>query len=110
MIVYASFVALGFACFENLLYVSTYGMETGFLRAISAVPGHACDGILMGVYLSIAKLREVNGDIKGAKKYKILSIIIPMIAHGTYDLCVFYGSRLFIIIFIVFVVFINYNG
>ena len=43
MIVYASFVALGFACFENILYVYSSGIVTGFVRAVSAVPGHVCE-------------------------------------------------------------------
>lgn len=107
MIVYASFVSLGFACFENLLYVSSYGVGTAFLRSISAVPGHACDGILMGIYLGIAKIKEVNGDVSSSKKYKLLSILIPAITHGIYDFCVLYGSTLFIVIFVLFVIIVD---
>ena len=104
MIVYASFVALGFACFENILYVSSSGIVTGLFRAVSAVPGHVCDGILMGSYLSLAKVNELKGDIKLSKKYKILSIVIPMITHGIYDYCLFLENSLFVILFLVFVI------
>ena len=52
MIVYSVFVALGFAFFENLIYVFQGGIITGIIRAISAVPGHAFDGVFMGYYLS----------------------------------------------------------
>lgn len=107
MIVYASFVALGFACFENLMYVSSYDISVALLRAISAVPGHAVDGILMGIYLGIAKLKEVNGNKKDANKYKWLSIIVPTIAHGIYDFCIFNGTTVSIILFIIFVISID---
>ena len=92
MIVYASFVALGFACFENLLYVYSTGIVTGLVRAFSAVPGHVCDGILMGSYLSLAKINNLRGNHKLSKKYILLSIVIPMIAHGIYDFCLFWNN------------------
>ena len=104
MIVYASFVALGFACFENILYVSSSGIVTGLLRAVSAVPGHVCDGILMGSYLSLAKVNQLNGNVQLSNKYKILSILIPTITHGIYDYCLFLENPIFVIIFLVFVV------
>lgn len=104
MIVYASFVALGFACFENILYVSDNGIVTGLVRAVTAVPGHVCDGILMGSYLALAKVNEHKGDKKLAKKYKYLSILIPIITHGIYDFCLFWGEPIFIGIFLIFVI------
>lgn len=104
MIVYASFVALGFACFENVLYVSSTGIVTGLVRAVTAVPGHVCDGILMGSYLALAKNNQVNGNYELSKKYKILSIFIPVITHGIYDFCLFWDNPIFIIIFIIFVI------
>lgn len=104
MIVYASFTALGFACFENIIYVYSGGLITGIARAISAVPGHVCNGILMGSYLGFSKASLVKGDIKTSKKHKILSLVIPTIIHGIYDFCLFYGNYLFIGIFVVFVI------
>lgn len=104
MIVYSSFVALGFACFENILYVSSSGILTGVVRAISAVPGHVCDGIFMGSYLALAKLNDEKGNYILSKKYKILSIVVPIIAHGIYDFCVFWDNPLFLLIFVVFVI------
>ena len=104
MIVYSSFVALGFACFENILYVSDSGIVTGLIRAITAVPGHVCDGILMGSYLALAKINKVRGNDKLSYKYKWLSLIIPVITHGIYDFCLFWGSYLFVAIFAIFVI------
>ena len=103
MVVYSSFVSLGFACFENILYVSSSGISTGLLRAITAVPGHVCDGILMGSYLSLAKVNELNGNHDNSKKFKILSLLIPMITHGIYDFCIFIENNIFILIFVIFV-------
>ena len=47
-IVYAVMVSMGFATLENVLYVYSYGFETGVLRAFTAVPAHATFAILMG--------------------------------------------------------------
>jgi len=107
MIVYTVFTSLGFACFENVLYVKEYGILIGILRGLLSVPGHACDGILMGIYLSSAKLFEVNGNIKLATRYKILSIIIPTFTHCIYDFCLFSENNYFILIFAVYVIFID---
>ena len=104
MIVYASFVALGFACFENFLYVFSSGILTGLIRAITAVPGHICDGILMGSYLALAKNSYIKGDYKLSIKYKRLSLIIPVITHGIYDFCLFLNNPIFIIIFSIYVI------
>lgn len=104
MIVYAAFVALGFACFENILYVYSSNITTGLVRAVSAVPGHVCDGILMGSYLSLSKVNEVNGNLKLAKKYKILSILMPVITHFIYDYCLFLQNPIFLLLFLLFVV------
>ena len=104
MVVYASFTALGFACFENILYVSTSGIMIGIVRAISAVPGHVCDGILMGSYLGLAKINHVKGNLALSNRYKILSIVIPIITHGIYDFCLFWESNVLIFVFLIFVI------
>jgi len=48
IIIYSVFVSLGFTCFENILYVLEGGIVTGIIRALLAVPSHACFGIFMG--------------------------------------------------------------
>ena len=52
-VVYAVFVSLGFALWENINYVLSYGFSTAIVRAITAIPGHACFGVFMGVFLSL---------------------------------------------------------
>lgn len=104
MILYASFVALGFACFENILYVSESGIAIGLLRAITAVPGHVCDGIIMGYYLSLSKVNSLKNNEMLSKKYMVNSLLIPIITHGIYDFCLFWPTFLFLILFIIFII------
>lgn len=103
-IVYCVFVALGFACFENLLYVYENGIGTGIVRALLAVPGHACDGMFMGYYLGLAKISDLNNRNDLKNKNLILSLVVPTITHGIYDYCLFTGRAIFIILFFIFVI------
>lgn len=49
-IVYAVFVSLGFAAFENIGYVLGYGLSVAPARALLAIPGHMCFGVFMGTF------------------------------------------------------------
>ncbi len=84
-VVYATFVSLGFALWENINYVLMYGFETALIRAITAVPGHTCFGIFMGCWYGAAKRWDNAGDHAKAARYRKLSVIIPVILHGSYD-------------------------
>ena len=57
-IVYATFVGLGFACLENILYVLDGGVGVGIIRALISVPGHFLFGVMMGYFLSLAKFNK----------------------------------------------------
>ena len=105
IIVYSIFVSLGFAFFENILYVlNTNSIAVGISRALLAVPGHACDAVFMGYYLSCAKMYQKSSDKNKERKNIIKSIIVPTILHGIYDFCIFAGQYIFLIIFVVFVI------
>lgn len=104
MILYSTFVALGFACFENILYVFQGGVITGIVRALLAVPSHACDGVIMGYYLGLSKNDVLNNNGNKHIKYLVLSIIVPTILHGTYDYLLFTGRIIFLIIFFAYVI------
>lgn len=107
IIVYAIFVSLGFAFVENIIYVmSSVKLITAFLRAISAVPSHACDAVFMGYYLSIAKQYAERNDKESETKNIILSIVIPTVLHGIYDFCIMSGYTILFVVFIVFVIFL----
>jgi RsiW-degrading membrane proteinase PrsW (M82 family) len=104
-IVYAIFVSLGFAFVENILYVfQTSSIQTALLRAVSAVPSHACDAIFMGYYLSMAKRYALRGMKEKETKHVWLSIIIPAVLHGIYDFCLMSGHMILVAVFLVFVV------
>lgn len=105
-IVYAVCVSLGFAAFENVMYLFSNAesyLSVGIVRAIFAVPGHFCFGILMGYYYSLAKFYS-----KSSQKNKALVLVAPIIVHGLYDSILFVInitpaiSGILMIVFIVF--------
>lgn len=104
MIIYATFVSLGFAFLENILYVFSSGIGVGLFRAITSVPGHASHGVMMGYYLGLAKLSEINNNHQLKKKNMILSLIVPTILHGIYDYCLMTGKVIFVLLFFIFVI------
>lgn len=89
-IVLAVFVSMGFAFIENILYVFENGMQTAITRAIFAIPGHGLFAISMGYYFSLAK----HENKSSMKKYLLLSILTPVLLHGTYDFFLMYASNL----------------
>ena len=105
IVVYSVFVSLGFAFFENIVYVfGNMDFLTAILRAVSAVPGHACDAIFMGYYLSVAKICLTRNSKKLERKNIFLSIAIPALLHGIYDFCLMSGCDIFVFVFLIFVV------
>ena len=84
-VVYAVFVSLGFALWENISYVLSYGFMTAILRALTAIPGHACFGVFMGVFYGIAKKYDYDSNGSASRFFRLLSVIIPAILHGIYD-------------------------
>lgn len=104
-IVYSVYVSLGFACLENILYVfQNRSIVVGISRGILAVPGHACDAVFMGYYLSLAKVYASQGKKNLEKRNLILSVLVPTILHGIYDFCLFAGIDILLIVFLVFVI------
>ena len=101
ILLYSVFVGLGFACFENFLYVgfNDNSLFVALFRGITAIPAHACFQTFMGYYLSLSKY---NGKLK--KKYLKLSLIIPIVLHGTYDFLLLSGNIILVCIFLVFLV------
>ena len=84
-VVYAVFVSLGFALWENISYVMHFGMATALVRAVTAIPGHACFGVFMGIFYGLAKGSDCIGDSLRAKVFNVLAVIIPALIHGAYD-------------------------
>lgn len=102
-IVYAVFVSLGFAAFENIQYVLHYGLSVALPRAIFAVPGHMSFAVCMGLFYGRAKLCEGWGDPEGMRKNLRTSYLAAVFLHGFYDSCAMIGSMLATVLFLVFV-------
>ena len=103
-VVYAVAVSLGFALWENIQYVLAYGFSTALIRAVTAVPGHACFGVLMGAWYGLAKRKEVQGWQSASKLARLFAVICPAIVHGAYDYIATNESDMGTVAFIVFVV------
>jgi len=86
-IVYGARAGLGFALLENVLYmVSQPNMDaviqTGILRAVLAVPGHAMWSAIIGYSAARARF-----DKKGIGFFG--GYLLAVAAHGTYDYAIF---------------------
>ena len=85
-VVYAVFVSLGFALWENIDYVVMYGFGTALVRAVTAVPGNACFGVFMGAWYGLAKRYENYGYAEKSRRCRLLAVLLPTLLHGAYDL------------------------
>ena len=103
-VVYAVFVSLGFALWENIDYVVMYGFGAALLRAITAIPGHACFGVFMGAWYGLAKSHERHGHAHYAQVSLRLSLLCPAALHGLYDLIAVSDRSSHAVFFIGFIV------
>lgn len=107
-VVYCVSAALGFAALENVLYVMSGGIGVAVMRALLAVPSHAIDGVIMGIFFGEAKICEQRGNLQGKKRCWRLSLLLPTLAHGFYDFCLVEESNMLFILFILFVIGIDW--
>lgn len=84
-VVYAVTVSLGFALWENIGYVAMYGLANALVRAVTAVPGHACFGVFMGAFYGMAKRYQQMGRQAQSKNCRRLAVLVPTFLHGCYD-------------------------
>jgi RsiW-degrading membrane proteinase PrsW (M82 family) len=87
---YAVFVSLGFALVENVLYVFEGGLTVALFRGVLAVPGHGFFAVLMGYFLSLARL----GISRHRTRNLVLSLAYPILFHGLYDFFLMYMNQL----------------
>lgn len=85
-IIYAVMIGMGFAAFENIIYVLQGGWQIGFLRMFTAVPAHAVFGAMMGYYVGLAKMNSVRNE-RNLQLAKGLGIAVVL--HGLYDFFLF---------------------
>lgn len=77
--------SLGFAVFENKLYVLGGGFGLWVVRAVTAVPMHAIFGFTMGSFMALAWQNPKGTD----QRLILLALIVPMAFHFSYDFLIF---------------------
>lgn len=106
-IVYCTFVAIGFATLENIIYgitFSSHGIAPIIMRGFISVPSHAVFGIFMGYYLGISKNALMYNKIKQSRKYRLLSILVPIYLHLVYDLFLVKKNFIMYSLFIIYII------
>lgn len=120
-IIYAVFVSLGFAAFENVFYVIENGITVGIMRAVLSVPGHMFFAVMMGYFYSRSHIKDkasmleislikrgiisYNKPLFNSKKERLLTLVIPIILHGTYNSCCSIGTTFSTLLLVALVIF-----
>ncbi len=102
-IVYAVFVSLGFAAFENIKYVFTYGLAVAAPRALLSIPGHMSFAVFMGLFYGRARLYADLGRPGRARLTLLASWLMAVLLHGVYDSCAMIGTTESTVVFLLFV-------
>lgn len=91
-IVYAVFVALGFAFIENILYIYqdvSNAVHIAYARAFFAVPAHTLFAISMGSGLGLARFSNHNVTVRITG-----GLVSAVVIHGIYDFLLMYADEL----------------
>lgn len=103
-VVYAVFVSLGFAAFENVGYVFRHGLSIALPRAILSVPGHMGFAVFMGIFYGRAKRFHDSGDDFSCRVNRVMCFFVPVLLHGIYDTCCMMGTNIATLLFVVFMI------
>ena len=107
-IVYSTFISIGFATYECIVYGLAHIDSLGFIpiimKSLMVIPIHAVLGIFMGYYLGLAKQAEVNNNKRAVHVYRFYSIIFPILFHFIYKLCFVKEHYYTFIMFIIFLI------
>lgn len=103
-IVYSIVVSLGFAAFENVMYILNFGLGVAPIRAVTAIPMHCITGIFMGHYYGQAKYAEYYHAWGRENFYWVLSMVVPVLLHGFYDFAASSEDPLLCTLFLIYVV------
>lgn len=79
-LVYGAVASQGFAALENVMYSVAGGAPIAIARAFTAVPAHACMGIVMGYFVGRARF-EPNHRIS----LIVIGYLAATLVHGLYD-------------------------
>ena len=121
-IVYATFVSLGFAGLENILYSLNNGFGTAIIRMVTAVPAHTFYGVFMGFYYGWYHIKTLTNKNEAmlvnmgvldpgitktpVTKDLVFSLLIPIVVHAFYDFCCMVGYAPAMFVFYVFLIFL----
>ena len=83
-LVYSSAAALGFASFENIGYLISYGWQTALVRAPITTLAHVVFSAMWGYPLALKKLKGNNSTI-----FLWLGLAGAMAGHGLFDFLAF---------------------
>ena len=120
-VIYCVFTSLGFAAFENVMYVFQYGVSAALMRAVTAVPGHMFFAVIMGYFYSMWHLqyqaqhlesecvrlnymKQPAASAFNTRGPLVKSILLPIAVHGAYDYCCFVGTALATTVFYILLV------
>jgi RsiW-degrading membrane proteinase PrsW (M82 family) len=78
-VLFSTMSALGFASLENIQYTHEYGLETGLLRTIFAVPLHGLCGIIIGYFLGLCLINRKPAF------YVLYGLILAIICHTAHN-------------------------
>jgi RsiW-degrading membrane proteinase PrsW (M82 family) len=81
-------------------------LSTALVRAVTAVPGHACFGVFMGIFYGIAKKEERSGYQQRSKAFRVLAVIVPALIHGAYDYIASTNSSTLVFVLFIVVLFV----
>lgn len=93
-VIYGAAVGLGFAAYENLVYLARFPemwRSLALLRSVLTVPFHGALGVIAGAYLAIARAglalgahRQERGFARNRARLSIIAI--PVLLHAAFDL------------------------
>ena len=86
---YSVSISLGFAAFENFVYVLIFGLGTAVVRMFTAVPMHAMTAVLMGYEIGRAKFALSPSE---RDRFLRRALWIPLALHALYDFFLFLHS------------------
>ena len=96
-IVYGTLISVGFATLENFQYVYNAGNPDfiAILRSFTAIPLHACCGIIMGYYFGLYIFKERD------KLNLIKSLFFAIAFHASYN---YFATRNILLMFVVLII------
>jgi RsiW-degrading membrane proteinase PrsW (M82 family) len=92
-VVYGAAAGLGFAAYENLVYLLQYPemwRALAVLRSVLTVPFHGALGVIAGAYIAIARSGQAlgahRGDPSAYFRASVLIVLAPWLLHAAFDL------------------------